>query len=279
MAQLRAGNTVDEIYHALRERIVDGTYSPGFRMPQGALAEELDVSRTPLREALHRLQADGLLVSEANRGMQVAPTSADDVEQYYALRLLVEPPTIVALRDELTEVDLQEMGDDLDAMRRDHHRIRDFQEAHLRFHQTVLRRYPTVISRLTQSLHLQIFRHQRLYLSRPHAPEHFTDVDALFLDAIRAHDDVLARQVMEFHLIDAALGLVWDSDPDHALDSLALAARGTGIELTTTASGTIERPATISWRRSDSRADLSLSTTNLQCKPADSADSTEGGVV
>ena len=57
----------------------------------------------------------------------------------------------------------------------------DFQEAHLRFHRTVLRRYPKAIAELTESLHLKIYRHQRLYLSHPDAPEHFTQVDRMFL--------------------------------------------------------------------------------------------------
>lgn len=265
MGEPRAGNTVEEIYLALRERIIDGTYAPGFRMSQGGLAEELAVSRTPLREALHRLEADGLLVAEANRGMQVAPTSIEDVEQYYAIRLLVEPPTIAAIIDELTEDDLDTMARDLETMKRDSNRIRDFQEAHLRFHQTTLRRYPTAIRDLTQSLHLKIFRHQRLYFSRPHASEDFTDVDALFLEAMRAGDGVLAREVMEFHLVDAAMGLVLDSEPDHAFGALLLATRGVGIDLATTKDKRIERPTQIRWLRADARTNLGLATTNLEC--------------
>lgn len=264
MGESRAGNTVDGIYQTLRERIIDGFYAPGIRMSQGGLAEELQVSRTPLREALHRLEADGLLVGEANRGMQVAPTTITDVEQYYAIRLLVEPPTIAAITKDFTEEDLDTMAADLATMKQGSHRIRDFQEAHLRFHQTALRRYPPAISELTQGLHLKIFRHQRLYLSRPHTSEHFTDVDALFLDAIRACDDLLVRQIMEFHLIDAALGLVLDGEPDHTFDSLLLAARGVGIDLATT-DGKIARPTRISWVRADVRNDLGLTTSNLEC--------------
>lgn len=264
MAPLREGNTVDGIYRVLRERIVDGTYGPGIRMSQAALAAELKVSRTPLREALHRLEADGLLVSKANSGMVVAPATPADAEQYYVIRLLVEPPTIASIIDELTEDDLQRMAADLEAMQRDHHRIRDFQEAHQRFHDTALQHYPQRLRELTQSLHLKILRHQRLYLSQPHAPEYFTDVDALFLEVLHARDDVLARQVMEFHLIDAALGLVLDSDPDHSFHDLRSAARGLGIDLAADGEGRIERPTTIRWHRRGAHHDLSLSTTNLE---------------
>ncbi|MEU9288991.1 GntR family transcriptional regulator [Streptomyces sp. NPDC048275] len=260
----RPGTTVEEIYRTLRERIIEGQYMPGFRMSQGALAAELETSRTPLREALHRLEADGLVVAEANRGMEVAPTSPADVEQHYVLRLLVEPPTISGIIDQLTEDDLERMTKDLEAMEAARHRIRDFQEAHHRFHRNALRRYPKALAELTESLTLKIYRHQRLYLSHPHAPEHFTSVDRLFLEAVRARDTELARQILEFHLIDAALGLVLDSDPDHRFDALLVATRGLGIELGTTADNRVDRPASLRWRRLGARADLELHTSNLR---------------
>lgn len=264
MTEARPGNTVDGIYQTLRERIIEGVYSPGLRLSQGGLAGELAVSRTPLREALHRLQADGLVVAEANRGMEVAPTSAGHVEQYYGLRLLVEPPTIAGIVAELTDDDLARMDDDLGLMESDGRRIRDFQEAHLRFHQTALGRYPQAWSELTESLHLKIYRHQRLYLSHPEAPEDFTRLDRLLLEAMRDRDAQVARQILEFHLIDAALGLVLDQDPDHVFRSLPLAADGLGIELGTGPDGRIERPGSLRWLRPRVHGELNLSTTNLR---------------
>ncbi|MEU9020326.1 GntR family transcriptional regulator [Actinomadura sp. NPDC048394] len=264
MTETRPGNTVDAIYQTLRERIIDGVYAPGLRLSQGGLATELEVSRTPLREALHRLEADGLVVAEANRGMEVAPTSAAHVEQYYGLRLLVEPPTIAGIVAELTAGDLARMDADLERMEGDGRRIRDFQEAHLRFHRTALGRYPKAWAELTESLHLKIYRHQRLYLSHPEAPEDFTRLDRLLLEAMRDRDAPSARQILEFHLIDAALGLVLDQDPDHVFGPLPLAARGLGIELGTTPDGRIQRPGTLGWLRSGLRAELNLSTSNLR---------------
>ncbi|SEG88774.1 DNA-binding transcriptional regulator, GntR family [Thermomonospora echinospora] len=264
MAESRAGNTVESIYQTLRERIIDGAYAPGIRLSQGGLAEELQVSRTPLREALHRLEADGLVLSEANRGMQVAPTTPAHVEQYYGLRLLVEPPTVAGILADLTDGDLTRMAEDLERMENDGRRIRDFQEAHLRFHQTALGRYPTAWAELTESLHLKIYRHQRLYLSHPEAPEDFTRLDRLLLEAMRDRDAELTRQVLEFHLIDAALGLVLDQNPDHVFTSLPLAARGVGVDLGITADRLITRPATLRWLRPGVRSALDLSTANLR---------------
>lgn len=267
MTVLRPGNAVEEIYKTLWERIIEGIYAPGFRMSQSALAEELEVSRTPLREALHRLEADGLLIAEANRGMEVAPTDIGQVEQCYALRLLVEPPTLAAIVAELTDAELAKMGAELDSMEADRHRIRAFQEAHLRFHELAIEHYPEATAQLTHSLHLKIYRHQRLYFSRPDVPEDFTEIDRMLLDALRGRDVDLARQLLEFHLLDAAIGLVREGSPDHGFHALLIAARGVGIELSAMADGTLDRPAGIRWSRAGSRALPTLTTTNLRHDP------------
>lgn len=73
----------------VRERILSGT--PDQPVRQDALALELGVSKIPLREAMARLEQEGLLRSHANRGYFVAPMSAAEAEEIYALRLRLEP--------------------------------------------------------------------------------------------------------------------------------------------------------------------------------------------
>ncbi|WP_138846134.1 GntR family transcriptional regulator [Rhodococcus pyridinivorans] len=104
------GNTVERTYDALRERILAGVYRPGVSLSQVRLAEELVVSRTPLREALRRLEAENLVVNHANRGVMVAPIHLGDVEDSYAVRLLVEPALVTGVLDEVTESDVAAMA-------------------------------------------------------------------------------------------------------------------------------------------------------------------------
>ena len=66
-------NKQEQAYAALRERILSGSYSPGYRLVIDALAEELGVSALPIREAIRRLEAEGLVVFRPNAGAQVAP--------------------------------------------------------------------------------------------------------------------------------------------------------------------------------------------------------------
>lgn len=77
----------------LRERIISGAAEPGQPIRQDTLAAELGVSKIPLREALARLEEEGLLRSEVNRGWFVTPLTAAEAREVYALRLTLEPGT------------------------------------------------------------------------------------------------------------------------------------------------------------------------------------------
>ncbi|WP_181770570.1 GntR family transcriptional regulator [Amycolatopsis pittospori] len=84
-----ASSSADEVYTALRGRFANGDLAPGERLTEAALAQELGVSRTPVREALGRLQTDGLVVPAA-RGVAVAALSSEEIEQIYELRATLE---------------------------------------------------------------------------------------------------------------------------------------------------------------------------------------------
>jgi DNA-binding GntR family transcriptional regulator len=81
----------ERIFDVIRERIVEGQLPVMEPVRQDALAAELGVSKIPLREALARLEHEGLLTSQANRGWFVRPMSQDQAEEIYLLRLSVEP--------------------------------------------------------------------------------------------------------------------------------------------------------------------------------------------
>ena len=81
---------VEQAYTEIRARILDNTYSPGFQVLESALVEELGVSRTPLREALIRLQQEGLVEVVPRHGMRVLPLSARDMEEIYQILSALE---------------------------------------------------------------------------------------------------------------------------------------------------------------------------------------------
>ena len=114
---LRIESVVDRVYAVVRRRILDGDLRRGARLRQEALAEELGVSRTPLREALRRLAAEGFVEFHPNRGAQVVSMTAEDVRKAYEARMVVEPGAarLAAIRRPAAEVTV--MWEAIDAER------------------------------------------------------------------------------------------------------------------------------------------------------------------
>jgi DNA-binding GntR family transcriptional regulator len=83
-------NASDVATELLRNAIVDGTLEPGQRLKEEELARSLGISRTPVREALVMLQAEGLIDASPNRGAAVRSHSAEELDDLYQLRALLE---------------------------------------------------------------------------------------------------------------------------------------------------------------------------------------------
>ena len=81
----------DRLVDIIRDRILSGEIPPGVVIRQDSLATELQISKIPLREALARLEQDGLLVSHPNRGFFVRSLCTGEAEEVFALRLKIEP--------------------------------------------------------------------------------------------------------------------------------------------------------------------------------------------
>ena len=84
------GAAVEKAYHAIRTGIADGTYPSNAHITAGELALKLGVSRTPVREALRRLHAEGLINFVANHGAYVTSWSRSDIDEVFGLRSVLE---------------------------------------------------------------------------------------------------------------------------------------------------------------------------------------------
>ena len=89
--RLEIQSVVDHVYTALRERILSGDLPRASKLRQVSLAEEMGVSRTPLREALRRLAAEGLVDFSPNRGATVSELDFGDMRHAWAARVALEP--------------------------------------------------------------------------------------------------------------------------------------------------------------------------------------------
>jgi DNA-binding GntR family transcriptional regulator len=166
--------------------------------------------------------------------------------------------------EEFSDEEFERMRKWLTEMDHKRDRHRDFQHAHAYFHLvTVEKHYGEVIGETILRLHQRVYWHQRVYMSRPRVPEDFISLDQKLFDALSRRDRATARALLEFHLIDQAIGLVLDVDPDHTFGPLLRAARGSGLEIKAHEDGRIERPAPLMITRPGVQLQQ-LETTNLR---------------
>jgi len=102
-------NLRQHINQRIRDAILDGTYKPGQRLVETFIAEQLDVSRAPVREALSALEQEGVVIHVPRRGYLVVDFTDKDIEEVYSLRLLLEVGALERVVKCATEQDLAEM--------------------------------------------------------------------------------------------------------------------------------------------------------------------------
>src|ERR671935_269344 len=104
-------NKQQRAYTELRERILNGAYSPGFRLVIDALADELGVSTLPIREAIRRLEAEGLVVFRPNAGAQVAPAEPGVFQEEVTVLALLEGYATALAAPEMDEAAIERLRD------------------------------------------------------------------------------------------------------------------------------------------------------------------------
>jgi DNA-binding GntR family transcriptional regulator len=105
-----------QVYELLWQKIVAGQLKPGEKLSDLRLSEELNVSRTPVREALYRLMQDGIVVARTNHGFFVATFSAKDATELYDVRTALEVLAIRLAFPNLNSLLLEDAAQELDTI-------------------------------------------------------------------------------------------------------------------------------------------------------------------
>lgn len=196
----------DRVYRTLRDHVCSGRFSGGETLQESALAAQLGVSRTPVREAMGRLVAEGLLENN-KRSLSVPALSEADVSDIYQLRILLEPEAVrqVAARGCSGEA-LLPLRNELAAMKAAHAAgdVSEFMQANYRYRAAWLALVPN--QRLLRAIELYANHVRYLRVLTLGAPETRAVVigglerlaDALFEGAPEA-----AARAMREHLMEA----------------------------------------------------------------------------
>jgi DNA-binding GntR family transcriptional regulator len=203
---VRPTSVVERVYDVIYHRLMSLEIAPGARIPIDLLARELGVSQTPIREALGRLEKEGLVQKEHLIGYSAAPQwTRKQFEDLYAFRLLIEPEAARLAAENMTPEALQQleilsadMGTGEPPVDRNT-RYSRFARVDAQFHDAILKIAGNEVIRTTlsnQHIHLHIFRlmfHTRV---TQEALQEHEDL----LAAFRAGDPKAAFDAMRIHI-------------------------------------------------------------------------------
>ncbi len=99
-----------QVAEFLREGILGGLFARGQKLKQAEIAERLDISITPVREALKLLEAEGYVQVSAHKGAIVTPFQIERVDELFQIRLMMEPKMTAAATERMTQRDLEELS-------------------------------------------------------------------------------------------------------------------------------------------------------------------------
>jgi DNA-binding GntR family transcriptional regulator len=192
----------------LRDAIVTGYFKPGERLVEGTLCELMSVSRTSVREALRRLEAERLIVIVPNRGPSVADITWEEAEQIYQVRALLEGEAAAMFAQRATPADIKKMRKALDAFAEaaaDDNPIGRL-DATGQFYDVLLAGCGNrIIREMLDGLVARINFLRARSMSRPHRARYSLVEMRRILSAIQRKDVALARKAAVDHVLAACL--------------------------------------------------------------------------
>ncbi|NIJ14272.1 DNA-binding GntR family transcriptional regulator [Saccharomonospora amisosensis] len=210
----QAATTSGRAVDALRELILKGEFRAGSRLGEVELAARLGVSRTPVREALSRLAAEGLVELVPNRGARVSSWTVAELEGVFDLRTSLEPRLTALAAKKASDTDVDDLAELATAMveigspgpRQD---LDTLVPLNREFHQRLatLANHPALASALANAVHVPIvLRNFHTYddASLRRSLAHHVEI----VDAVRAGDPEWAQAVMTAHIRNARAVMV-----------------------------------------------------------------------
>lgn len=197
-------------YSRVREKILSGEFPPGSVINQSVLAGTIGISTTPLREALRRLKAEGLVALDAHRDARVTELKAEEARDLFEMRRSLDPMAAALAAQRRTKGDLAEIRDALEGLRPlpgnpDYaHLLR-----HRRFHRAIyLAAHNDLLIETLEGLWDRADRYRRLALEVERTAEEnakTAEEHQLLADHVATGDADAAAAVMRDH-VDTSLG-------------------------------------------------------------------------
>lgn len=205
-AKLDRDGLVQQVARNLADAIIRGQIKPGDKVSESVIAKEMGISRAPVREAARLLESSGLVTYETNRGFFVRQITADELDQLYELRILIEKAAIARFITSGATEHLPALKAQLQVLREASKT--DNMHAHIKadmdFHRIILSncgnaRYLSIFEQVAQEIELSLVVTGQLYDD----PALIAETHEPLIAAIESSDAAAATAAMDYHLSEA----------------------------------------------------------------------------
>ncbi|VBB06560.1 asnc bacterial regulatory protein hth signature [Lucifera butyrica] len=201
------------VSETLREAIINGVLKPGERIMEIQLAEELGVSRTPVREAIRKLELEGFVVMMPRRGTYVADLSIKDVNEVYEIRTALDVLAAGLAAERITEEELEQMERLLVEIGEyiDQEDVDKIVEADSKFHDILYQacRNDRLVG-IINNLREQFTRFRSISMAFPGRLKNTLEEHSRLVEAIAQRDGEAAQRVAREHMENAEQALLMD---------------------------------------------------------------------
>jgi DNA-binding GntR family transcriptional regulator len=195
----------EKTYEHLKAAIFSGRFRPGERLAEEHLAQEMNVSRTPVREALHKLEQDGLIEPLESRGFRIPRDEREDIEDLFELRTVLEGYTLKTICERITDEQialLEGIIDKADAALRRKKNAEVFFQWNTQFHDTLhelvadKRRFHSLIVNMRK----YVLRYRKDTLLSLGAAKRASEGHHKIILALKLRDPELCERLMRVHI-------------------------------------------------------------------------------
>ena len=207
----QTGSLRGKVFIQLQNDILNGLYQPGDNLIETKLSEELGVSRTPVREAIRQLELEGLVQSIPNKGAIVKGISAQDIEDIYTIRMLIEGLAARWAAEKINDEELKELREAVDleefyTVKNDVSHLLLFDS---RFHDIIFKASKSKpLMHTLSTFHHYVQRARNISLNNPERARLVLEEHKAILQAIMEHDAEKAEKLTTLHVRNASLNLL-----------------------------------------------------------------------
>jgi len=215
--------TYELVLDHLRSAILDGTLQPGEHIKTADLADQMGVSRMPVREALHRLEVEGLVMMQPYRGIVVAPLSAAGVRDAYELLSVIESLAARKAAAIISDGKLAELTGFLERMEEARAQADPiaYSAANRGYHSVIYDLYDNERAQeIMQHLWNYVYRLRRVYPQSADRMRKGMDEHRAIFAALEAHDEAQAEALVRRHVENSAANILEEikKNPGATLD-------------------------------------------------------------